>query len=66
MGQVILWPGPESRTERPARDTDGPKGRILLFLGVRYERHDVDGATPTKALTRVSRSERSSRRRKRG
>jgi hypothetical protein len=38
MGQVIQWPRPENRPERPDLDTDEPRGRILLFLGVRYER----------------------------
>lgn len=66
MGQVIPWPGPERRSQRPALDTDGPKGRILLFLGVRYERHDDEGGFPSAEPPRISRNERPSRRRKRG
>lgn len=42
MGQVIPWPKPENRPARPTRDMDGPTGRILLFLGVRYERQDAE------------------------
>jgi hypothetical protein len=43
MGQVIPWPSPENRPARPLREADGQGGRILLFLGVRYERHLDDG-----------------------
>jgi hypothetical protein len=66
MGQVIPWPGPERQSARPAPDTDGPTGRILLFLGVRYERHDDEGGPPSAAQARINRNERPSRRRKRG
>jgi hypothetical protein len=66
MGQVIPWPGPERQSARPATDTDGPKGRVLLFLGVRYERHDDENSSPSAGQTRISPNERPSRRRKRG
>jgi hypothetical protein len=65
MGQVIPWPGPERQSGRPAQDSDGPKGRVLLFLGVRYERHDDEGDAPS-AAPRATPGERPSRRRKRG
>ncbi|MGL4439656.1 MAG: hypothetical protein ACRCUE_10300 [Bosea sp. (in: a-proteobacteria)] len=65
MGQVIPWPGPELRPGKPTHDFDGPRGRVLLFLGVRYERHDDEGGAPPVA-PRVTRNERPSRRRKRG
>jgi hypothetical protein len=43
---------------------DGPKGRVLLFLGVRYERHSDDDAT--SGSTPTLKPERGARRRKRG
>jgi hypothetical protein len=64
MGQVILWPKPEDRPARPARNLDGPKGRVLLFLGVRYERHSDDDANSGTMST--LKPERGTRRRKRG
>jgi hypothetical protein len=64
MGQVILWPKPKERPARPARNLDGPKGRVLLFLGVRYERHSDDDAT--SGSTPTLKPERGARRRKRG
>ncbi len=64
MGHVILWPKPENRPSRPSPDIDGPKGQLLLYLGVRYERHDVDGRTP--ATAGPVKAERATRRRKRG
>lgn len=45
MGIVIPWLRPEERPARAHPSTDGERGRILLFLGIRYERHD--DATPT-------------------
>lgn len=66
MGQVIPWPGSERRNSKPSRDADGPKGRILLFLGVRYERHEDGDGAPSAEARRIGRTERPSRRRKRG
>ena len=40
MGQVIPWPKPENLPVRPVTDFGGSSGQVLLFLGVRYERHD--------------------------
>jgi hypothetical protein len=66
MGQVIPWPGPERRSGKPVRETDGPTGRILLFLGVRYERHEDDSGVKLAAVIRGAPNERPPRRRKRG
>jgi hypothetical protein len=65
MGQVIPWPKPENRSPRPARDTNGPGGRIILFLGVRYERHDEAAGLVSEPRAARARSERPQRRRKR-
>jgi hypothetical protein len=47
MGEIIRFqPRPEERRRRPSHEngmTEGEGAKILLFLGVRYERHD--GAT---------------------
>ena len=37
-GTVIAFPGSVSRSSRPALRADEPRGEILLFTGVRYER----------------------------
>ncbi|MCX7326212.1 MAG: hypothetical protein NTZ14_17715, partial [Hyphomicrobiales bacterium] len=67
MGQVIPWPSPENRPARPLREADGQGGQILLFLGVRYERHREDGDAPlAPSRPGLARSERTPRRRKRG
>lgn len=58
MGQLIPWPKPEDRPARPA--IERPEGRVLLFLGVRYERDD------DAARQAPPRPDRPQRRRKRG
>jgi hypothetical protein len=37
-GAVIPFPGSACRPSRPALRADEPRGEILLFTGVRYER----------------------------
>lgn len=37
-GEIIPFPGPESRPRPSEPDASEPRGRILLFMGVRYER----------------------------
>lgn len=37
-GAVIPFPGSGHRPSRPALRADEPRGEILLFTGVRYER----------------------------
>jgi len=39
-GVIITFPGPASRPNRGALQADEPRGEILLFTGVRYERLD--------------------------
>lgn len=33
----------QPRAARPAREDDGRRGEVLLFMGVRYERHGEAG-----------------------
>ena len=37
-GVIITFPDPASRPNRAALRADEPRGEILLFTGVRYER----------------------------
>jgi hypothetical protein len=37
-GVVIAFPDPAERPQRPLLSPDEPRGEILLFTGVRYER----------------------------
>lgn len=71
MGEIIPWPKRERPAERSRLATEGERGRVLLFLGVRYERHadaapwahpepDCAGDAP------VSGAERGGRTRRRG
>ena len=39
-GTIIAFPDPASRPTRVALRADEPRGEILLFMGVRYERLD--------------------------
>ena len=39
-GVIIAFPDPASRPNRVALRADEPRGEILLFTGVRYERLD--------------------------
>lgn len=59
MGEVIrLRPRQGARPEKNATDEAGNLSNggatILLFLGVQYERHDDDTASPTKRQPRRS------------
>jgi hypothetical protein len=65
MGQVIPWPSPEKRPARPDVALDGPKGEILLFLGVRYERHDDPAPSPARGAASAGPAHSPSRTRKR-
>ncbi|MCB8820083.1 hypothetical protein [Microvirga rosea] len=37
-GTVVSFPNPSSRPPRPSLSATEPRGEILLFTGVRYER----------------------------
>jgi hypothetical protein len=39
MGVVVTWPGASAGPRRRPLAADEPAGTILLFTGVRYERH---------------------------
>ncbi len=63
MGQVIPWPKPENLPARPVTHFGGSSGQVLLFLGVRYERHDEAAQA---AVLRAPKPSRPQPRRKRG
>jgi hypothetical protein len=68
MGDVIAFPQSTDRPHPRAVAQDEPRGVILLFLGVRYERPDGPMDTPDTGTTPrgLGRAERAPRRRKRG
>ena len=37
-GVIVAFPDPSARPRRSALSADEPRGEILLFTGVRYER----------------------------
>ena len=45
-GVIIAFPDPASRPERAAMQEGEPRGRILLFTGVRYERTEPTPSHP--------------------
>jgi hypothetical protein len=38
LGTVVIFPDAASRPQRPILSLNEPRGEILLFTGVRYER----------------------------
>ncbi|MBZ6076376.1 hypothetical protein [Microvirga puerhi] len=38
QGTLLIFPDPASRPPRPVLSANEPRGEILLFTGVRYER----------------------------
>lgn len=50
-GQVIPFPPASRRQTRPAPAADEPRGEILLFMGVRYERQPEPGPEPSPSLS---------------
>ncbi|HEV2605229.1 MAG TPA: hypothetical protein VGU24_16375 [Microvirga sp.] len=45
-GVIIAFPEPAQRPVRAALREDEPRGEILLFTGVRYERLDTGPSRP--------------------
>jgi hypothetical protein len=45
MASILEFRRPDDRPARAASDADGPLGEIIIFPGVRIERHDL-GGTP--------------------
>ncbi len=56
-GAVIPFPGSAGRPSRPALRADEPRGEILLFTGVRYERHEPNPG-PSRPLATDGRGRR--------
>ena len=50
-GDLIPFPPAARRQTRPAPAADEPRGQILLFMGVRYERQPEPGPEPTPSLS---------------
>jgi len=61
-GAVVPFSGSAYRASRPALKADEPRGEILLFTGVRYERAVATGLEPTPASSGASRAGRPRRR----
>ncbi len=63
MGMVIAWPGrPAGAARRPLEDGE-PRGQILFFTGVRYERHEEAERPTPDASTKRQRATRGRRKR---
>jgi hypothetical protein len=60
-GAVIPFPGSAGRPSRPSLRADEPRGEILLFTGVRYERFSAN-PEPSPAASGHSKAGRSRRR----
>lgn len=58
-GVVIAFPEAAERPQRPHLGADEPRGEILLFMGVRYERPS-DNPGPSRPAASNSRSRRRS------
>ena len=49
MGTILPWPSQQERARERERFKSEPKGEILFFTGVRYERAPADTAFPGEA-----------------
>jgi hypothetical protein len=58
-GKIVLFPDAPSRPHRPAPAADERTGIILLFMGVRYERSDIDTVPTPPVASSGSRRRRS-------
>lgn len=54
MGMVIPWLGRSAGKARRPPDEGEPRGQILFFTGVRYERNDDAGGSAADAAKRRS------------
>ena len=61
-GTVLPFPAPVSRRSRPALREGEPRGEILLFTGVRYERMSTPSLEPTPSASGHSKPGRRRRR----
>lgn len=50
-GDLIPFPPASRRQPRPGPGEGEPRGQILLFMGVRYERLSEPGPEPTPSLS---------------
>jgi hypothetical protein len=57
-GVIIIFPDPTSRPSRSVLSPDEPRGEILLFTGVRYERLEPNPG-PSRPLASNGRRRRS-------
>jgi len=57
-GLIIAFPDPAARPQRKALRPDEPRGQILLFMGVRYERLGPN-PSPSRPLASDGRRRRS-------
>jgi hypothetical protein len=55
MGRVLSFQAP-ARSTRRIEPSIGPRGQILFFTGVRYERHPEEPKRPTAGGRRQRRS----------
>ena len=63
-GEVIPFPDAASRRLRPAQSSNGPRGEILLFTGIRYEWQHEPNPAPSAPLLPGGTSRTGSRRRR--
>jgi hypothetical protein len=61
-GAVVPFPGSAYRPSRPALRADEPRGEILLFTGVRYERSYATSPEPSPASSGEAKTRRPRRR----
>lgn len=63
MGTVIAWPGPSAKAARRGLEPNEPRGQILFFTGVRYERREEAGGPGADPSTRTGGAQRGRRKR---
>lgn len=64
MGTVIAWPGPSATAAKRGLAPNEPRGQILFFTGVRYERcEEFSGPTGANPSTKTGGAQRGRRKR---